>query len=244
MSTPYQPMNGAWYRVLTLAGEVQERMQYRDGQFYGTAKRGDGSVRVIPLADVERVARRFAPKYQSDSEVFHVVNAPAPKARRKRAATPKIAALWNEWKDRAAVSRQCARERLRDGWTPEAAFLTPRITGAPDPTPFILDYIQRHGPACVNTITAALDRGSVNVIGRALRDAVRRRKLHVAMARSDVGGNVKLYHFGPAPRLWGNAVEDSPKWINPIRRRALGLPVAHAPHPEPDTDYAHPRKAA
>ena len=158
----------------------------------------------------------------------------------QRPATSSIAGLWHEWKDRAVVSRECARERLRKGWTAEAAFMTPRTTSAADPTPFILAYVQRHGPACVSTIAAALDRGTANYLGPALRDAVRRRKLHVTKA----GGNVKLYHFGPAPRLWGDAepVEESPKWIHPIRRRLLGLPVAQAPRDVAEPDYAHPMR--
>lgn len=33
-------------------------------------------------------------------------------------------------------------------------------------------------------------------------------------------------------------------WVNPIRRRLLGLPVARAPRVEPETDYAHPTRRA
>ena len=66
----YQPMNGAWYRVLTLDGEVIEKMQWRAGAFHGL--RG----RVLDIARVERVSVRFAPGVDGGSDRWHDVNPP------------------------------------------------------------------------------------------------------------------------------------------------------------------------
>ena len=72
----YQPMQGAWYRVLTLDGRPYERMQYRDGAFHGISRMRGRDGLMIPLAEVERVALRPRPGYAGGSDVFHVLNAP------------------------------------------------------------------------------------------------------------------------------------------------------------------------
>ena len=88
--TLYRPMEGAWYRVLTHRGEIRERMQYRDGAFHDTTLFKDGTVRVIPLADVERVAVRPRPGFAGGADRFLVVN-PSPAEPDKGWNTPVVA---------------------------------------------------------------------------------------------------------------------------------------------------------
>jgi hypothetical protein len=54
--------------------------------------------------------------------------------------------------------------------------------------------------------------------------------------------------YEPRQKTGGRPLNDEAytptKWIHPIRRLALGLPVAQTPRVETDTDYAHPRRVA
>jgi hypothetical protein len=151
-----------------------------------------------------------------------------------------ILELWTEYRERAVVSRDTARGRIRDGWTPEAAFTTPKLGETREPLPLILAYITRNGPATVGEIVDAIPCGSRSLIGRTLRAAIRNGALHSEMKRHG-NGSRKLYILGPAPRV--EVATGGPAWINPIRARALGLPTVSR-HDETPIDYANPMRGA
>jgi hypothetical protein len=148
--------------------------------------------------------------------------------------------LWTEWRDRARVPRETARERIRNGWTPEPAFTTPLRGDTLEPLPKILAHIKQNGPKTVGEIVVAVECGSRSFIGRTLRAAIRKGVLHTQTKR--VGnGSRKLYVLGPAPRL--EIESGGVPWIHPIRARALGLPVATRRDESP-IDYANPIRGA
>lgn len=156
----------------------------------------------------------------------------------KKIGVPTMQAMWEAWRERAIVPREVARERMRNGWDTERAFMTPLNATVGDPLPHILAHIQQHGPSSVTDLTEALACGSLSLIGRTLRGAVIAKKLHTTSQRR-VKGTHKLYHLGREPRP--DPTPGGPAWVHPIRARALGLPVATR-RDEVALDYAHPAR--
>lgn len=144
--------------------------------------------------------------------------------------------LWTEYRDVAVVPRETARARIRDGWTPEAAFTTPRLGETLEPLPIILAHIKANGPATVGEIVVAVECGSRSFIGRTLKAAVQNGALHVEMKRHG-NGSRKFYILGPAPRM--EIATGGVPWVNPIRARSLGLPT-FSRRDESPIDYANP----
>lgn len=258
MSTPYQPMNGAWYRVLTLAGEVQERMQYRDGQFYGTAKRGDGSVRVIPLADVERVARRFAPGFAGTSEAFKVVNEPTPRAALRPSKAPRTFVCADCGKEKTCGVRGCVPVRCNP--CRKAAFPPARhVNGKSSETSgaAIIAALAQHGPMTTTELRHRLPHYRPHT----LRTATQRMARVNMLTRTLVYGNgcsITQWAIGPVDYVERAALEAPPEeqdappeeqdapwspgvWTNPI---AAGTARRVQSAQWVPMDYSDPRRRA
>lgn len=157
--------------------------------------------------------------------------------------------LWDEWRDRAVVKRDTARNRLRKGWSVEAAFLTHKLQHVADLLPDLVACLSQHGPLCLDDLAQHFPHVSRSVIGRILRDAVTRSRLSVELHRRGTGrgaGTVKRYSLAARrPQdVAPIAQTGGPAWVHPIRARALGLPVASVVRDAPAMDYAHPRKVA
>lgn len=190
-------MHGAWYRVLTLDGEVIEKMQFRQGAFRGL--RG----RVIELPRVERVAVRFAPGVAGGADRWLVVNAnpgaqapgdrpPVFERRRQRADTPKA-------------------PRRAYGELP-AALLVRLDEDGPQSTADLAERLPGHSAA---TIRAALSRMThAQTVSRTADGKRWQIGAPVADRAPTTGLPLKEEAWTPEP------------WVHPIRRRALGLPVA------------------
>jgi len=137
---------------------------------------------------------------------------------------------------------QCDRVPL------EALTYTPPTTIAG----VVVELLATHGPMCIAAIAERLPQFRKTVIkSQMMRMATEQVVMRVGGAAQE-GRVVTTWSVGPVPlngrQSRGRAqVVDTwapQPWIHPIRRVALGLPVAQTRRVETDTDYAHPRKVA
>ena len=144
---------------------------------------------------------------------------------------------WATIKDRAIVSRSLVRYRMRHGWTLERALTTPKLVSR-DCSADLYALIVATPGITIDAIRAALPDLSRQMVQRGMRaiiatGAVTRARV---IAASGMGPR-RLYGHFASPAL-AQAVRETAavdvadeQWtprpyVNPIRARALGLPVA------------------
>ena len=238
--TLYQPIQGAWYRVLTLAGEVIEKMQFRQGAFHGL--RG----RILALSEVERVAVRFAPGIAGGVDRYLPVNpSPAEQDPGYRVTVFEKPVT----KQRAYRCGTCAKEKTCATRGPLPTECVACRTAALPTRRFANGKQEGTSGAAIVAVLSQGERKTVAELRRALpafRDCTIKTQLMrmsrlgmVRRARVTVNGRaVWQYQLGAveyAEYAVLERVADEPEerwkpaaWVNPIRARALGLPTRRA----------------
>ena len=168
---------------------------------------------------------------------------------RDKPAYRDTAEQWAALAPRAAVDRETFRNRMRHGWALEPALTTPKEWRRPV-AKRIRDLVQRTPGITAEALRAALPDVPKAIIYKTVGrdvDAGRVRTVKVDGHNPDGWGKVLGYVMvAEAERPKGRGrphLDDAwtpAAWVHPIRRRALGLPVAQAPRDVPEPDYAHP----
>lgn len=172
---------------------------------------------------------------------------------RDKPAYRDTAEQWAALAPRAAVDRETFRNRMRHGWALEPALTTPKAWRR-SVAKRIRELVQHRPGITADALRKAMPDVQKSIIYRTVGrdvDAGRIRTVKVDGHNPDGWSKVLGYVMvaeAQRPVRTGRPHRDEEwtpaVWVHPIRARALGLPVAQAPRVEPDTDYAHPRKAA
>ena len=116
----------------------------------------------------------------------------------------------------------------------------------------IVAILTAHGPLSVSEIAERLPQARKTVVkSQMARMATEQKVMRVGRTEQD-GRLITTWTVGPVP-LTGRPSRGRPAhvdtytpmpWVNPIRARALGLPVAQATREVPETDFGNPRRRA